>query len=65
MLLQRIDNNKNMNQEVERVSIELNGARYEITENHGKLNISKQNFSDFNDDAMAVYPCVSNVVEVK
>lgn len=57
MKIIRIDMGKGMSTKVDSIEIEINGTKYCLTENFGKLNIHT-------DGRLAINPCVSNVVEI-
>ena len=59
MRIVRIDSDKEFNQEVGLLRVEIGDKTYTITENFGKLNIVSH------DGSIAVYPRVANVVAIK
>lgn len=56
----RIGNNRNVNQEVNRVQIELGGVKYTITETvDGKVSVLSH------DDEILIFPCTTNSISFK
>lgn len=58
MRIKRIDFDKDMNKDVDRIEVAIGDTRFLITESFGKLQISKP------EDAISIHPCVTNVIEV-
>ncbi len=64
MKLKRVDTDLTV-KEAKTIDITIGEVRYRLTESFGKLNINKSDNSEEMNDTMAIYPCVSNVIEIK
>jgi hypothetical protein len=65
MKITRIDSDRNMNQEVKYVTLQIGDKVYRLSEtNEGKLEINKADESIHNNSSITVSPRVTNVIEV-
>jgi hypothetical protein len=59
----RIDRERRVGRECNKIHIEFNGAKYEIKEEHGQLMIQKNSFDD--SSTIKIEPHMSNVIYIK
>ena len=65
MKLNRIDTERDLNRDVKRISLTVGNSSYLLSEtNEGKLEINKIDIEG-DSDAIAVYPRVTNVIEIE
>ena len=63
MKVTRINHDRNII-DVEHLEIELNGKLYRLNEKFGNLQINKVSIRDDQKDAIAIYPGVSNQIDI-
>ena len=59
MIINRINNTKKLDQDAERIEIEINGIRYTLRERFGRLHIHAH------DSKIDIMPCCANEITVK
>lgn len=58
MKISRINNEKNLEKEVDRIQININGKRFTLTESFGELHIHAHS------DCINVKPCCANEIKI-
>ena len=64
MIITRINLDRNVIKNIDHLEIELNGKIYRFKERFGKLQINKVANDDSQEDAIAIYPGVSNQIDI-
>jgi len=65
MKILRIDSEKGIDREISTLHIEIDGCIYRLIEDSGRLNINKSSETSRDNDKIAIYPRVSNSIDIK